>query len=146
MKRLFANKALTGLLIGYGLIQLSSLFGRSPAILLAYELSYLAAIVVGIIWSIKKSKEDKDLKTFGGTILLFLLINATLFLIYVPTLLLNPSINWALEGRSESDPMLLLAFWPPIHFVAALIIFGLIAVITRLTFKRNRTGLLNDGQ
>lgn len=62
---------MTGLLIGYGLIQLSSLFVRSPAILLAYELSYLAAIVVGIIWSIKKSKEDKDLKTFGGTILLF---------------------------------------------------------------------------
>jgi hypothetical protein len=147
MKRLFANKALTGLLIGYGLIQLSSMFVRSPAILLAYELSYLAAMVVGIIWSIKKSKKDKDLKTFGATILLFLLINATLFLIYVPTLLLNPSINWALEGRSESDPMLLLAFWPPIHFVTALIIFGLIGLITRLTFKKEiEKDLLNNGE
>ena len=132
MKRLFKNKVLTWILVVYGVLQISSLFLHTPLILFAYELFYLAALVVGTYWTIKKTKENQDLKTLGETILLFLLINVGLLFVYIPTLLLNSSINWTLKGENESDPMILLALWPPVHFIIALVVLGLSGLITRL--------------
>ena len=136
MKRLFRNKVLTWLLLVYGILQLSSMFLQAPVILFAYELCYLIALVVGTIWVIRKTKENRDLKTLGETILLFLLINLGLFLVYIPTLLLNSSINWTLNGENESDPMILLAFWPPVHFTIAFVTLGLAGLITRLMIPK----------
>ena len=146
MKQLFRNKTLTWLLVAYGVLQLSSMFLQTPLILLVYELCYLTAIIVGTKWTIKKIKEDRELKSLGQTILLFLVINLGLFLIYIPTLLLNPSINWTLNGGHESDPMILLAFWPPVHFIIAFVIIGLTGLITRLTIKKEtKTAVHNKG-
>lgn len=132
------NYTLTSLLALYALIQLSTLFLRSTVALLAYELFYVAAIVVGIVWTIRKTKEDRNLKTVGRTTMMFLLVNLGLFLIYIPTLLLNPSINWKLKGEHESDPMILLAFWPPVHFLIAFVVIGSTGVITRLTITNKQ--------
>lgn len=132
MKSLFQNKTLTTLLGAYAIIQLSTLFLRTPVALFAYELCYVAAIVVGAIWTVGKTKEDRNLKTLVSTTLLFLVINLGLFLIYIPTLLLNPSINWKLKGEHESDPMILLAFWPLVHVIIAFTIIGSTGLITRL--------------
>lgn len=136
MKQLFENRILTWLLVAYGALQLSSLFLRTPFILFAYEGCYLAAIIAGIVWTVRKTRENTDLKILGRTILLFLAINLGLFLIYIPTLLLNPVINWTLKGGNESDPMILLAFWPPVHFIIAFVIIGLAGLITRLAIKK----------
>src|SRR5690606_8264026 len=70
MKQLFRNKTLTWLLVAYGVLQLSSMFLQTPLILLVYELCYLTAIIVGTKWTIKKIKEDRELKSLGQTILL----------------------------------------------------------------------------
>ena len=135
MKGLFKNRKLTWLLVAYGIIQLSGLFIYNPLVLYGYEVCYLTAIFIGAIWVINKTKEERSFKTLGRTILLFFAINFGLFIIYIPTLLLNSSINWELDGGNESDPMILLAFFPAIHFIIAVTIIGLSGIVTRLTIK-----------
>jgi hypothetical protein len=64
IKSLVQNKTLLG---AYAIIQLSTLFLRTPVALFAYELCYVAAIVVGAIWTVGKTKDDRNLKTLVST-------------------------------------------------------------------------------
>jgi hypothetical protein len=110
-----ANKTIIWLLILYILFQLASIFFKNFLFLIAYPLVYLIAVVYSIM-TVKRS-----LKSAGKMLLYFFRANLILFLIYVPTVLLNPNINWRLKGEAEVDPMLLQVYVPAVFFVFALI-------------------------
>jgi hypothetical protein len=134
-REIFKNKPLIGLLAAYGLLQVSTLFIHSSFILFAYELCYLAALIVGAMWISKRIKENKELQGTGKMIWVFFVINLVLILTYVPLLILNSSINWHLNGENEADPMILLVFWPPIHFIIALLVIGATGIISNSLAK-----------
>ena len=118
------------------IIQLSTLVLHSGLIFLAYEFVFVAATLIGIIWIVKSYKTNRKLTTVGLTITLNFIVNLIMTIVYIPTLILNPKINWSLEnGGGESDPMILLAFFPVAHFIAASIIFLICGLICRLTIK-----------
>ena len=104
--------------------------------LVGYEGCFLAAVGFATASVIKETKETKSLKPVGRTILLFLLVNLGLFLVYIPTLVLNPSINWTLKGGQEYDPMILFVFWPPVHFSIASIVIGVVGMINYWVVKK----------
>lgn len=142
MKALFENKILTKTLIIYAVLQFLSIFIQTPFLLYAYEICYLTAIVIAIIWTIKQTKENNNLQTLKKTVLLFLVVNLGLLILYIPTILLNPSINGS--GGSESDPMILILFFPPINFLLAFILIGLTGLITKATLKGKMTTELDS--
>lgn len=85
-----------------------------------------------IKWISKTYKIERLLTPIGLSILLNFLANFVLTIIYVPTLYLNPAINWKLkDGGVESDPMILLTYFPTVHFI----IGSLIILISGLTIR-----------
>lgn len=127
---------MTWLLISYAVIQLSSLILKSHFTLILYELLYIAALGVGATWIVRRIKKENNLKPLFQTIALFFLINFVLFLIYIPALLLNPSVNWTLKGETGADPVLLLAYLPIIHFAVAFFVLGLVGLTTRMATEK----------
>jgi hypothetical protein len=124
------NRQLIWLLVIYILAQIASLYVGAFALI--YLLVYLMALVAGsrvvYISTINKEPAKKLLIPF----LLFFVANLIPGLIYIPTLLLNPEINWRLKGEYEVDPMILQIFVPLIFFLAAMIVLFTVTVITRL--------------
>ncbi len=137
INRLLENKLYSYLMIGYMIIQLSTLLFHSGILFLTYEIIFIAAILIAIIWIFKDYKTNRTLITVGLTIALNFIVNLILTIVYIPTLILNPKINWALEnGGGESDPMILLAFFPGVHFIVASIIFLICGLICWLMIKK----------
>ena len=114
IKNLFKNKLYIFLLVGYMLTQW--FFPIS-------ELLYISATVVAIIWILKTYGIQRSFSALWYSIALNFIVNLILTAIYIPTLVLNPDINWSLQdGRNESDPMILLAYFPTGNFILFLIV------------------------
>ena len=130
IKRIFENKAYFLFLIGYMLIQLSTLFFHSFLLFVLYETFFIIAMILAIHWIYITYKTERIWTPIVLSILLNFLSNLILTIIYIPTLYLNPKINWKLEnGGGESDPMILLTFYPTVHFIIASIIIAISALI-----------------
>lgn len=134
--QLTKNKYYLIALAGYMVMQLLTLVVHSGLLFLFYEVLFVSAIIIGIIWIIKDYKRNRNLRTLGLSIGLNFIINLILTIVYIPTLILNPQINWTLEnGGGESDPMILLAFFPIVHFVGSTIIFVICGLICKIFIK-----------
>ncbi|SCY98788.1 hypothetical protein [Flavobacterium caeni] len=96
------------------------------------EIIFLISTIVAIIWISKYHNKNKNFNPAWYSIFLCFIANLFLTLIYIPTLILNPEINWSLkDGRNESDPMILLAFFPTLNFI----VFAFIIIIASLIIK-----------
>lgn len=114
IKKIFENKLYAFLLVGYMISQF--FFPIS-------ELIFIVAIVVAIKWISRTYKSEKKFTALTYSIILNFVANLILTAIYIPTLILNPNINWSLQdGRNESDPMILLAYFPTANFILFLIV------------------------
>jgi hypothetical protein len=128
-----ANKRIISLLILYILFQVAAFFLENFLFLIAYPLVYLIAVVYSV--TIVKG----SLKSASKILLYFLGANLILFLIYIPTLLLNPNINWRLKGKAEVDPMFLQLYVPGVFFVIASIVVLVGLLIIKLIIRYRRT-------
>lgn len=123
IKKIVENKLYNLLLIGYMISQF--FFPIS-------ELIFISTIVVATIWISKTYKSQKKFTALTYSIVLNFFANLILTAIYIPTLILNPNINWSLQdGRKESDPMILLAYFPTLNFI----LFLIIVLIASLSIK-----------
>ncbi|CAN5825228.1 hypothetical protein BH10BAC2_BH10BAC2_38340 [soil metagenome] len=118
---MFKNKTLLWSLVIYLLLQLASLFLSIGILLLTYIVAYLVAIFVSSKYVFISIKNENNFNPLFYCSLLFFISNLLLFLIYIPTLIYNPNINWILKGEAEVDPMILQAYVPPMFFVAAIL-------------------------
>lgn len=124
------------LLTLYAFFQALTLLTHSAFLLLLYVVLYLAALVVAGKMIVRKVREEGKLKELWKTILLFFLFNLVLFILYVPTLLMNPNINWRLKGEAEVDPMFFLAFFPGVLFCVAVVLLGITGAIAKVFIAR----------
>jgi hypothetical protein len=123
IKKLFQNKLYSFLLLGYLITQF--IFPIS-------ELLFISATIVAIIWISKTYKTQRNFTALSYSIILNLIANLILTAIYIPTLILNPDINWSLKnGGQESDPMILLAYFPSVNFI----LFIIVVLIASLSIK-----------
>lgn len=96
------------------------------------ELLYISATVVAIIWILKTYRTQRSFSALWYSIALNFIVNLILTAIYIPTLVLNPDINWSLQdGRNESDPMILLAYFPTGNFI----LFLIVVLVASLSIK-----------
>jgi lysylphosphatidylglycerol synthetase-like protein (DUF2156 family) len=126
------DKTLLWLLISYVILQLGTLFFGVALFLFVYLLLYVSAIVYAGIKTSKAIMQKSKQNPLLPTLFLFLVANLLLFLIYLPTLIYNPDINWKLKGEAEQDPMILQAYVPPSFFCIALVVLSLTAFVTKL--------------
>jgi hypothetical protein len=134
------NRIIFWWLLSYVLFQLASLFLGIALLFFAYIIVYLIAIVYAAVKCAKLTFTTGSLKPLTISIVMFLLANLLLFLIYLPTLIFNPNINWRLKGQAEVDPLLLQAYVPVVFFGIAFLIIFLSSVVAKLVAsKRNRT-------
>jgi hypothetical protein len=137
------DKTVIWLLLSYMLFQLGALFLGFGIFLFVYVIAYLIAIIHSAIKSSRAMTQDSGIKTAGYALTWFFIINLVLFLIYLPTLIYNPDINWKLKGEVEQDPMILQAYVPVVFFIVAatIIIMTLISTKLVLQYKTRRTHL-----
>ena len=126
------DKTIIGLLLLYMLFQLGALFLGVGLFLFVYTIAYIIAIIYSASQSSKAITQDRSLKVTLHSLTLFFIVNIVLFLIYIPTLIYNPEINWKLKGEVEQDPMILQAYVPVAFFIIATLIILLTAVVTEI--------------
>ena len=144
LKSLLSNKYLNISLGLYVILQLLTLIVHGGFLFIAYEISYLLAIVISINWTYRTYKSKNSFISLLFSIILIFISNLLLFLVYIPTLLLNPEINWTLKnGGGETDPMILLAYFPLVHFAISTIVILLFGLIFKLTIKNSLTSQNN---
>lgn len=132
------NKIYIISLIGYAIFQLLSLIIKSPFILFVYFSLFGVSIGSGITNINKNYKLYNSLKTLWANVLLTFIVNLILTIIYIPTLILNPKVNWTLlDGRKEMDPMILLASFPTIFFMISLVTFTVASILIIFFKKKN---------
>jgi hypothetical protein len=98
----------------------------------------LVAIVYTAIKTSRAIVQEGNMKPIFFSSLAFLIANLVLFLVYIPTLIYNPDINWKLKGEAEQDPMIQQAYVPPVFFCIALIILLLSALISKFVGDSKR--------
>ena len=127
IKNLFENRLYAFMLLAYMISQFY--FPIS-------ELLFVISIIVAIIWVSKTYKNHRKFTPLPYAIILNFIANLILTMIYIPTLILNPEINWSLKnGGQESDPMILLAYFPTLNFC----LFLIIMLLTSITLKLSTT-------
>src|SRR4051812_49079102 len=131
------NKQLIWILVAYMILQILSLWTGSGILFLAYLFAYIMAIVSGSRIVYVFIKNNEPLRKLFIPFILFLIANLLLFLIYIPSVLLNPNINWKLKGEYEQDPVILQAYVPPLLCIAAFIILLIVLGITFSLRKSN---------
>ncbi len=139
IKKIFQNKFYNYILLGYLFTQLSILISLSSIAPLLHLLFFISTILVGIFWIIKQYKKNRSFIALGGSIALNFSTNIILIIIYTPTLFLNPSINWTLNesgAKGEFDPIMILGFFPLVHFIFSLIIFGITGLMCKILTKK----------
>jgi hypothetical protein len=137
IRRIIENKTYILFLIGYMLIQLSTLVFHSAILFIIYEIFFIGSVIVAIIWIYKTYKIEQLMTPIWLTIFLNFLANLILTIIYIPTLYLNPAINWKLkDGGVESDPMILLTYFPTVHFIIGFLIILISGFTIRFIIKR----------
>jgi hypothetical protein len=130
------NKTIFWLLLSYVLLQLASLFLGNALLLFAYVIVYLTAIFYTVTKCVKTITAMGSSKVVIISLMMFLLANLLLFLVYLPTLIFNPNINWRLRGEVEVDPMLLQAYVPAVLFGIASIAICLSSIIAKFVANR----------
>jgi hypothetical protein len=136
------DKTIFYLLLVYVLLQLGTLFLGVGIFFFLYIIVYLIAIIYTSIKIAITITQNQTFTTFVNSVILFLIANAILFLIYLPTLIYNPEINWKLKGETEQDPMILQAYVPIIFFIAAALIISITVIISKLVLKYKRAQLI----
>ena len=126
------DKKIIWLFLAYMLCQLGSLFLGVGLFLIVYIVLYFITLVYFAITTSITLIQKENLKVIFNLLFLAFAANLILFLIYIPTLIYNPDINWHLKGEAEQDPMILQAYFPPIFFTASLAIVILTGVITKI--------------
>ena len=87
------------------------------------EVFYFASIVTAVIWINKNYNKNKNYRAVFYTLTLNLFANTLLTIFYYFTILRNPNINWSIQdNRQESDPMILLFYFPMFNFILFLIV------------------------
>lgn len=137
------DKTVIWLLLSYTLFQLGALFLGVGLFLFVYVITYIIAMTRSAIKSSRVVMQDSSIKTATYSLTWFFIANLVLFLIYLPTLIYNPEINWKLKGGVEQDPMILQAYVPIVFFITAVTIIVLTVVVTKfvLLYKTRRTCL-----
>lgn len=125
------DKTLLWLLTSYILFQLAALFLGVGFFAIFYLILYLAALIYAALQTSRAVGHSNSLKPVLLSLVLFFLANLILFVIYIPTLICNPNINWKLKGEVEQDPMIFQAYVPPIFFSITLIGLLLTALATK---------------
>ncbi len=123
------NKRLIVRLSLYVIFQIASLY--IGFFLFAYLLVYIIAIITSAIRLASEIKEHNSIKPLFTHLFLFFVANLILFAIYIPTIIYNPDINWALKGGIEVDPVFLYVYIPPIFFIAASLILTLTSIVAK---------------
>ena len=131
---MFENRQLIWLLVTYALLQIASLY--VGIFFFVYLIVYIMAIVSGSRVVYVYTVNNEHLKKFLIPFILFFLTNLILFLVYIPTLILNPNINWRLKGEYEVDPKMLQVYIPIVLFLVSLAILLLVGFVTRITRRR----------
>jgi hypothetical protein len=137
------DKTVIWLLLFYMLLQLGALFLGVGLFLFVYVIAYIIAIVHSSIKSSRAMTQYSNMKAAAYSLSWFFIANLVLFLIYLPTLIYNPEINWKLKGEVEQDPMILQAYVPIVFFIIAATIIIVTLLITKLVllYKARRTRL-----
>lgn len=128
------SKYIVGLLAGYVLCQLGALFTGNGIFFLVYIVLYLVAIFCSSIDTARAIMQGRRLLLSLQHLILHFLANLILFLIYLPTLIYNPEINWKLKGGVEQDPLILQSYVPPLFFFVTVLILLLTAFIAKSHF------------
>jgi hypothetical protein len=129
------NKRLIVRLSLYVIFQIASLY--IGFFLFAYLLVYIIAIITSAIRLASEIKEHNSIKPLFTHLFLFFVANLILFVIYIPAIIYNPDINWALKGGIEVDPMFMQIYILPIAFVSALIILATTTFFAKLVRNIN---------
>ena len=129
---MFKHRTVIWLLIIYLLLQLSSLYQRIGVFVFIYPVIYLIAIIYAAIIISRTMMHSSSLRPFFNLVALFFITNLILFLIYLPTIVYNPEINWRLKGEQEQDPMILTAYIPIAFFIISFVALGLTAIFSRI--------------
>lgn len=137
------DKTIIWLLVSYMLFQLGALFLGVGLFLFAYVIAYVIAIIHSAIKSSRAMTQDSNFKSAVYSLTWFFIANIVLFLVYLPTLIYNPEINWKLKGEVEQDPIILQAYVPVVFFIiaATIIIVTLLMTKVILLYKARRTRL-----
>ena len=137
------DKTVIWLLLSYMLFQLGALFLGVGLFLFVYVVAYIIAITHSAIKSSRSMTQYTSMKAAAYSLTWFFIANLVLFLIYLPTLIYNPRINWKLKGDVEQDPMILQAYVPVVFFIIAATIIMLTVVVAKfvLLYKTRRTRL-----
>lgn len=140
---MFRKTTVIWLLLLYILCQLAALFLNSVFFLLFYVIAYIIAIIHSAIKSSKAMARDNNIKSAAYSLTCFFIANLILILIYLPTLVYDPEINWSIKGEVDQDPMILQAYVPVAFFIIATIIITLTILVTKivLLYKTRRTRL-----
>ncbi|MDB5221539.1 MAG: hypothetical protein JWN83_206 [Chitinophagaceae bacterium] len=133
--KMLRDKNIIWLLLSYVVFQLGTLFLGVGLFFFVYIIIYLIAIIYSATTISKAIKQTGNLNFLIRSLLLFFIANLILFLIYIPTLIYNPEINWKLKGEIAQDPMILQVYVPPIFFVIALVIITATAMINKDRYK-----------
>jgi hypothetical protein len=126
------DKTVIWLLLSYMLLQLGALFLGVGLFLFVYAIVYIIAIVHSAIKSSSAMTQDSNMKTAAYSLTWFFIANLVLFLVYLPTLIYNPEINWKLKGGVEQDPMILQAYVPIVFFIIAATTIVVTIIFTKL--------------
>lgn len=125
-------------LISYMAFQLATLFLGFGFFLFIYVILYIIAIIYATIQSCRSLTQDQNFKGGAYSLSYFFIVNLILFLIYLPTLIYNPEINWKLKGGVEQDPMILQAYVPILFFIIAATVLIVALLIAKLFSRRSR--------
>lgn len=102
------------------------------------EVFYFASIVTAVIWINKNYTKNINYNAVLYSVTLNLFSNLLLTIFYYFTLVRNPNINWSLqENRQESDPMILLFYFPMFNFILFLIVILIETLIIKISETNN---------
>ena len=132
---MFKHRTVIWLLLSYLLLQLSSLYQRIGVFVFIYPVIYLIAIIYAAIIISRTMMHSSSLRPFFNLVTLFFITNLILFLIYLPTIVYNPEINWQLKGEQEQDPMILTAYIPIAFFIISFVALVLTAALSRIALS-----------
>lgn len=119
--------------------QIGALYFGVGLFLFVYVIAYISAIIYSAIRTSRGIRQTGNLKIMTHSLIPFFIANLILFIIYLPTLVYNPEINWKLKGEAEQDPMILLAYIPPAFLVIAFVILIMTAIVTKIISAKMHT-------
>lgn len=129
IKKVLSNKIYNLLILSYIVFQF---------FLPLSEIFYFASIVTAVIWINKNYTKNINYNAVLYSVTLNLFSNLLLTIFYYFILVRNPNINWSLqENRQESDPMILLFYFPIFNLILFLIVILIETLIIKISETNN---------